>query len=109
MSIPIRTHAGSPSIGNALAAGGLVFGQGVRCVDGTLKRMYTKTAIGGSITAPDAFDVPVSEQSAALGDTITPGQSRWYLVYDRDPIVLGGCPATSTFNATQTAQIDRSL
>jgi Tol biopolymer transport system component len=94
--------------GNSLVAGGLVFGQGVRCVDGRLKRMYTKSAIGGSIIAPDAFDVPVSEQSAALGDPIAAGQSRWYLVYYRDPIVLGGCPASSTFNATQTGRVDWS-
>jgi hypothetical protein len=37
---------------------------------------------------------------------IQPGQSRWYLVYYRDPVVLGGCPASSTFNATQTGRVD---
>jgi hypothetical protein len=75
-----------------------------------LKRLYTKTASGGSITAPDfgAGDPTVSARSAALGDVISAGQSRWYLVYYRDPVVLGGCPANSTFNATQTAQIDWS-
>jgi Tol biopolymer transport system component len=93
--------------GNAFAANGLVFGQGVRCVGGSLKRLYTKTASGGSITAPD-FDVPdptVSARSATLGDPISAGQSRWYLVYYRDPTVLGGCPSGSTFNATQTGEI----
>jgi Tol biopolymer transport system component len=95
--------------GNSLIAGGLVFGQGVRCVGGTLKRLYTKTASGGSITAPQAGDPSVSARSAALGDVISAGQSRWYLVYYRDPVVLGGCPASSTFNATQTARIDWSL
>ena len=25
--------------------------------------------------------------------------------YYRDPVVLGGCPASSTFNATQTGQV----
>ena len=86
---------------------GLVFGQGVRCARGALKRLYTKTASGGSITAPDfgAGDATVSARSAALGDGIQPGQSRWYLVYYRDPVVLGGCPATSTFNATQTGEV----
>ena len=33
------------------------------------------------------------------------GASRWYAVYYRDPIVLGGCPAASTFNVTQTQRI----
>jgi hypothetical protein len=93
--------------GNALIPAGVVYGQGVRCSGGALKRLYTKTASGGSITAPDfnAGDPQVSVRSAALGDTILAGQSRWYLVYYRDPIVLGGCPATSTFNATQTGQV----
>jgi Tol biopolymer transport system component len=86
--------------------GGVVFGMGVRCTSGTFKRLYTKTASGGSITAPNfgAGDPQVSVRSAALGNTILPGDSRWYLVYYRDPNVLGGCSAISTFNATQTGQ-----
>jgi hypothetical protein len=97
--------------GNSLLANGVVFGQGVRCVGGTLKRLYTKTAVAGSITAPNfgAGDPAVSIRSATLGDPISAGQSRWYLVYYRDPIVLGGCPAANTFNATQTVRIDWSL
>jgi Tol biopolymer transport system component len=93
--------------GSALLSAGTVFGQGVRCAGGSLERLYTKTAVGGSITAPDfsAGDPPVSERSAALGSTILPGQSRWYFVYYRDPVVLGGCPASSVFNATQTGQV----
>jgi Tol biopolymer transport system component len=86
---------------------GAIFGQGVRCTSGTFKRLYTKAAVAGSITAPDfnAGDPQVSVRSEARGDTILAGQSRWYLVYYRDPIVLGGCPASSTFNATQTGQV----
>jgi hypothetical protein len=95
--------------GDAFAASGFVFGQGIRCAAGTLKRLYTKTAVGGSITAPQPGDPTVSARSAALGDAISAGQSRWYLVYYRDPNVLGGCPAASTFNATQTGQVAWSL
>src|SRR5262249_33725593 len=96
--------------GTSLAASGIVYGQGVRCVVGTLTRLYIKSAVGGSITAPNiaAGDPSVSERSSAKGDVIQPGQSRWYLVYYRDPIVLGGCPASSTFNATQTGRVDWS-
>jgi len=88
-------------------ATGQVFGMGVRCTSGTLKRLYTKIAAGGSITAPDfgGGDPQVSVRSAALGDSILPGLRRWYLVYYRDSNVLGGCPASSTFNATQTGQV----
>ena len=96
---------------NGANPGGAVFGMGVRCTSGTFKRLYTKVASGGSITAPDfgAGDPTVSARSAALGDAIQAGDSRWYFVYYRDPNVLGGCPATSTFNATQTGQVTWSL
>jgi len=91
--------------GSALAASGIVFGQGVRCFGGVLKRLYVKTASGGSVTAPQPGDPSVSARSAALGDTIVSGSNRWYGVYYRDPTVLGGCPASRTFNATQTQQV----
>jgi hypothetical protein len=80
---------------------------GVRCTSGTFKRLYTKQASGGSISAPDftAGDPQVSVRSASLGDVILAGQSRWHFVYYRDPNVLGGCPASSTFNCTQTGQV----
>lgn len=65
------------------------------CVGCALKRLYVKTAIDGGIVAPDfgVGDLPVSQRSAALGSTIQAGESRWYLVYYRDPTVLGGCAA----------------
>ena len=67
-----------------------------------------KTAFDGSILAPDFDDndPSVSSRSAAFGNPINPGESRWYLVFYRDPHVLGGCPSGSTFNATQTGRID---
>jgi hypothetical protein len=86
---------------------GATFGMGVRCTSGNFKRLYTKIASGGSITAPDigASDPEVSVRSAALGQPILPGDSRWYLVYYRDPNVLGGCAASATFKCTQTGQV----
>ena len=93
--------------GTAFAGSGLPYGQGVRCSSGTLRRLYSKAASSGAIRVPDfaADDPPVSVRSAAMGDSIQPGQSRWYFVYYRDPVVLGGCPSTSTFNATPTGQV----
>jgi hypothetical protein len=87
------------------ASSGAVFGQGVRCVGGSLKRLYTKTASGGSITAPQGTDLHVHARSSQLGDTIAPGTHRWYGVYYRDPSVLGGCPSSSTFNITQQLDV----
>jgi Tol biopolymer transport system component len=94
--------------GNSAISSGVVYGQGVRCLGGALiRRLFIKQA-AGSISAPDpgAGDSAVSARSAAKGDVIQPGQSRWYLVYYRDPVVLGGCPSSSTFNATQTGRVD---
>jgi hypothetical protein len=97
--------------GTSAVPAGVTYGQGVRCLGGTLKRLYAKNAVGGSISAPDvlANDPPITERSEALGDVISAGSSRWYLVAYRDPVVLGGCPATHTFNATPTGRIDWSL
>ena len=91
--------------GNALSAAGFAFGQGVRCTAGALKRMYLKTAVAGSISAPAAGDLSVSARSAALGDTIAPGSMRYYGVYYRDPTILGGCPAASGFSITQQLSV----
>ena len=91
--------------GPSRLAAGTVFGQGVRCVAGSLKRLYTKTASAGSIVAPGSGDPSVHVRSAALGDPISAGSDRYYMVYYRDATVLGGCPATSTFNATQAGKV----
>jgi hypothetical protein len=85
---------------------GVVFGQGVRCVGGLLKRLYVKSPGGtGGITAPGPGDLSVSARSAALGDPIGAGQHRYYMAYYRDPTVLGGCPAASTFNGTNAQDV----
>jgi Tol biopolymer transport system component len=112
-SLVFTTFSEKPSATSILLQGtgslpnGLVFGQGVRCAGGQLKRMYVKTAVNGSITAPDfnTSDPTVSIRSASLGAPIQPGEPRYYLVFYRDSTVLGGCSAVSTFNATQTGSV----
>ena len=91
--------------GSTFNAGGLTFGQGVRCVSGTLKRLYVKTASAGSISAPSGTDQSVSTRSASLGDPLSIGAHRYYGVYYRDPSVLGGCPAIDTYNVTQQLDV----
>jgi hypothetical protein len=91
--------------GNASITTGAVFGQGVRCVGGGLKRLYVRAAVGGSISVPQSGDPQVAARSAALGDPISAGQDRYYMAYYRDPIVLGNCPATSTFNSTTALDV----
>jgi Tol biopolymer transport system component len=93
--------------GTSSLAVGTVYGQGVRCLTGELHRLYFQSAIGGSVTVPDVAggDPPVSARAAVLGRSIAPGETRWYLVAYRDPIVLGGCPPSRTFNTTTTGQV----
>jgi hypothetical protein len=86
-------------------AAGVSFGQGVRCVGGTLRRLFVKMASGGSITAPGPGDPTISARSAALGDVISAGTQRYYAAYYRDPIVLGGCNAFFTFNITNAGAV----
>jgi hypothetical protein len=64
---------------------GVVFGDGVRCIGGALKRLYIRSASGGTVSAPTVgVDPSVSAISATLGDTILGGTSRFYGVYYRD-------------------------
>jgi len=83
--------------GNQQNLNGVVFGDGVRCVAGSLKRLFIKSASGGMASAPGAGDPTISARSAALGDTIAPGSQRYYQVYYRDPD-LTFCP-TPTGNS----------
>ena len=71
--------------GDASNAGGIPFGDGVRCVAGSLKRMYLHAAALGEVSAPQGGDLSVSARSAALGDPIAPGSTRYYQAYFRDP------------------------
>ena len=73
------------------------FGGGLRCAGGVLRRLYVKSASGGSISAPQFGDPSISARSATLGDTIPLGATRIYQVYYRDSN-LGFCPGG--FNVT---------
>lgn len=93
--------------GRTVSASGAAFGQGVVCVSGPILELYTKPALDGAITVPDfaAGDPSISSRSAAVGDSIRGGQSRWYVVLYRDPTVSGTCSSSSTFNATPTGRV----
>jgi subtilase family serine protease len=85
------TSAGEPNTslsiflqGNNNNVSGALFGDGVRCASGVLKRLYVHNASGGSVSAPVGADVPITVRSAQLGDTILTGTSRYYQTYYRD-------------------------
>ena len=63
----------------------VTFGDGLRCVGGSLKRLYLKAAVAGTVSAPTGADPAITVRSAALGDPIPVGGVRFYQVYYRDP------------------------
>ena len=92
--------------GDADAPLGIVFGDGLRCANGNLKRLYVKNAVGGVVTAPSGGDPSIRTQSANLGDTIPSGATRIYQVYYRDSD-LTFCPAPTgnSWNVTNAVSI----
>ena len=83
------------------------FGDGLRCVGGQLKRLAGKNATGGAVAFPEGAEISITARSAALGDTISPGETRWYLAYYRDPDA-NHCPAANgggTFNSSNSIEI----
>jgi len=92
--------------GNEQLPTGATFGDGVRCVGENLKRLYIKTAVGGSIIAPSGSDPSVSVRSAALGSPIVGGVERRYQVFYRDPAFYA-CPSPggSRFNITDGLRV----
>jgi hypothetical protein len=85
---------------------GVPYGAGVRCVTGILKRLYTGGASAGTITRPGGGDPSVHVRSAALGNPILAGETRYYMTYYRDPLAAGPCGNTaSTFNDSQAGSV----
>jgi len=88
-----------------------VSGAGLRCVGGTVKRLYTASLAqvsGGAAASSGATPsgVSVSDRSAALNSTITPGQTRYYYNSYRDPMAAVPCGfSTSTINTTNALSI----
>ncbi len=89
--------------GDAQVAGGVVFGDGVRCAGGQLLRLAIKNANGGTaiFPSPAGGDPTISARSAQLGAPIAPNSDRFYQTYYRDPSATF-CPAPqgSTYNIT---------
>jgi hypothetical protein len=85
---------------------GMTFGQGILCLSGNLLRLYTETAVGGSISAPTGSEPAVHVRSAALGDVLAVGSTRYHQVYYRDPIVRTPCdPTFDTFNTSNGVSV----
>jgi hypothetical protein len=83
----------------------LVFGAGIRCVAGTLKRLYIAGASGGIFTHPAGADLSVHLRSTALGYIIHPPITLFYLAYYRDPSAASHCGG-ATFDASQSGSLN---
>jgi hypothetical protein len=92
--------------GSASLPAPIAFGDGLRCFDGTLLRLYVVNAAGSSASVPPPGAAGVRVISAGLGDLLSPGATRVYQAWYRDPD-LGYCPAPagSAFNTSNGLQI----
>jgi hypothetical protein len=92
--------------GNANLAQGATFGDGVRCAGGNLKRLYVHNAMGGQVSAPYWDEPTITQRSAALGDPIVQGSTRFYQVYYRDPQpTFCPTPLGNSWNVSNGVQI----
>jgi hypothetical protein len=85
----------------------LMYGDGIRCIGGTLKRPFKMTPANAlTLTIPSASSTPpspatLSSQSAVKGDPLSIGSVRGYQLVYRD----NGGPCGTGFNATNGIKI----
>jgi hypothetical protein len=93
--------------GDASAPAGVAFGDGVSCLAGTLRKIGVKRAQSGTAAYPQSGDPSISARSAALGDPLLPGTTRYYQAVYRDPS-LGFCTGApnSTWNISNAIRIN---
>jgi len=94
--------------GDVINSNGVVFGDGVRCAGGSLKRLYVRNASGGVASAPQPGNPSITAQSTALGDPIAPlsGATRIYQAYYRDPnLAFCAAPPGNSWNISSAITI----
>jgi hypothetical protein len=85
----------------------ITYGDGLRCVGGTLKRLNSTSAWSGSAYFPACPSaISITARSAQLGDPIAPGSVRHYMTYYRDSNpTYCPAPAGNTWNASQAISL----
>jgi YVTN family beta-propeller protein len=92
--------------GDLLVAAGAVFGDGVRCVGGNLKRIGVVASIAGTSHYPGPGDPSITAKSALLGDAFGPGATRWYQTYYRDAnLAFCAAPTGASWNVSNGQRI----
>jgi hypothetical protein len=79
------------------------FGDGLRCITGALRRLYTTTASAGAASFPGPGEPTLSARAAATGDVLMPGTTRVYQVHYRNAAAF--CPP-ETFNVTNALAVE---
>ncbi len=75
------------------------WGGGLRCIGGTIRRLYSTIAGGGAASIPPPGHASISLRSFASGDAIEVGATRYYQAYYRDT-ASGFCPGGAHANAS---------
>jgi hypothetical protein len=92
--------------GNVQLSVPVTFGDGLRCVGGSLKRLYVKNAVGGVVSAPQSGDPSITSRSRSLGDPIALGTTRYYQIYYRDPdLIFCAAPQGDGFNVGNALRV----
>lgn len=86
--------------GSAISLAGPVFGDGLRCANGSLIRLGSKATTGGVAQYPEAGNLPVSQRGMVTSGS---GSICHYQTYYRNS-AAGFCPP-ATFNVTNALQI----
>lgn len=93
--------------GDASNPNGVVFGDGLRCAAGVLRKLVMRPATGGAFTYPQVGDPSLTATATAHGDVISPGSVRNYQVYYRDALI-SFCDAAQgggSFNVSNALQV----
>ncbi len=81
-----------------------VYGDGLGCLGGHGRRLYSRNAVAGELDVPGRGDPSITTRSAALGDPIGSGAVRFYQAVYRDSSATF-CPSGGVLNATNALRI----
>jgi hypothetical protein len=100
--LPTSANESAYLIQGPTAFAPVTFGQGLRCVAGSLKRLQIHSPAPGNSTWPAAGDFAptIQARSAQLGDPLSPGFVRHYFVQYRQSLFIAPCTFPSGFNAS---------
>jgi hypothetical protein len=106
-SLPTSPNESAYLIQGPMLQAPVTFGQGLRCVSGSLKRLQIHSPVPGNSTwpAPGDFAPTIQARSAQLGDPLSPGMVRHYFVQYRQSLFIAPCTFPNGFNASNAQTV----